>query len=124
MPGRLILRPDIPGVEGIGLPLVVGSLNVAEAGTALFAEVELVVEIVLEVVLELVLELVAEVVLQLVLSLGGEIADVVGLGDEAEDVPVGVGKVLSKVVVIVISVSDTLGASKPGINVNFRCKGK
>lgn len=135
MPAEPILGPDALDVEAMGILLAVGATKVAEAGTTLLAELELVVRVVLELLLEDVLALVTKVVLGLVLkvvavvgvgmsvhvSLVGEIAAVVALGDRVEDIPRGVG---STVVVIVISVSDTLGASKSAIHVNLRYKGK
>lgn len=53
------------------------------------------------------------------MSLADDIAGVGGLGGKSEDVLIGV---VSKVVVIVISVWETLGASKLDIHVNFRYK--
>jgi hypothetical protein len=45
MPGRLILAPDVLDVEAMGLLLTVGATKVAEAGTALFVEIELVIKV-------------------------------------------------------------------------------
>jgi hypothetical protein len=52
-------------------------------------------------------------------SLVDDIAGVGGPGGKSEDVLIGV---VSKVVVIAISVWETLGASKPDRHVNFRYK--
>jgi hypothetical protein len=119
MPGRLILGPDTLKVEAVELLLAVGATKVAGAGAALLVELELAVKGVLELVPEIALALVIKVVLELALkvvevavsvhvSLVSEIAALVSLGDKVEDILVRVG---NTVVVIVISVSDTLGES-------------
>lgn len=126
IPGRLILGPNTPVVEAMGLLLVLGAIKVAGAGTTLYGELELVVKVVPGLVLEVVLVLVINVMLELVLkvvavvvsvhvSLVGEIAAEVAPGDWVEDMPLVLG-----VVVIVISVSDMLGGSKSAIHVNLR----
>jgi hypothetical protein len=133
------MGPDALDIEVMGILLAAGATKVAEAGTALLAELKLIIEFVLELVRELVLEvvlaLVIKVVLELVVkvvavvgvgilsvhvSLVGEIA-VVAPGAMVEDIPIGVG---STVVMIVVSASDTLGTSNSAIHVNSRWKGK
>jgi hypothetical protein len=105
MPGRLMLRPDALDVEAMGILLAVGATELAEAGTALFIVLELVVKVVLvlKAVLKFVLNVVAVGVVQHV-SLVGEIAFVARLEVTVEDILIGVGIALSAVVVIVISV--------------------
>ncbi len=130
VPESPIVGRDVCAAKGMRLLLAVGANKVTEAGAVLYVVLELkayvelmlLSELVRKLEMKLVLKVKAEVVVEQVVSLAGERASVVALAkSRVEDIPLGVGRI---VVVSVISVSETLGASKPIRLDNFRCERK